>query len=104
MRPREASLLRSVERILKERGICYRKRHGSAYGVAGDPDVYFVVAGRHCEIELKRVGEEPTLLQRTRLAEWARAGALTGVVHTPDELRDFLEKICCFRPPEIYTF
>jgi hypothetical protein len=65
---RERSLLRSVERILKEKKIIYRKR--CPYGVAGDPDLYLVVDGRHEEIELKRVGENPTKLQVLRMVEW----------------------------------
>jgi hypothetical protein len=43
--PREASLLRSAERILKEKKICFRKRHGGPHGAARDPDIYFCWRG-----------------------------------------------------------
>jgi hypothetical protein len=91
--PREASLLRSCERILREKNIVFRKRHGTIYGVAGDPDLYLCWQGKHAEIELKRPGEKPTPLQQIRMREWARAGAIVGVVHTPDELRNFLDNL-----------
>lgn len=93
MPPLERSVLRAVERELKARGILFRKRHGTAFGVAGDPDIYMILNGRHCEIELKRPGEEATPLQRLRLAEWERAGAVVGVVHNINELRAFLERL-----------
>jgi hypothetical protein len=91
--PRESSLLRSVERILRAEGITYRKRWGGPYATAGDPDLYLVSNGRHAEIELKRPGQEPTPLQRLRMREWARAGALTATVHSPEELRMFLAQL-----------
>jgi hypothetical protein len=89
----ETTLLRACERELKNRHIAFRKRHGTAMGVTGDPDLYFCVNGRHCEVELKRPGNNPTPLQTERLAEWGRAGASTAVVHTPEELREFLAKL-----------
>jgi hypothetical protein len=91
--PRESSLLRSCERILREQGITYRKRWGGPYATAGDPDLYLCWRGRHAEIELKRPGEEPTRLQHLRLAEWARAGASTAVIHSTEELRIFIASL-----------
>ena len=35
-------------------GVVVRKRHGTAMGVAGDPDLYGSIHGRHFEIEVKR--------------------------------------------------
>jgi hypothetical protein len=96
--PTEKSLLRTCERVLKARGIVYRKRHGDIYAVKGDPDLYFLFPRPgerpiHVEIELKRPGEAPTRLQQVRLDEWARAGALTGVVWTIDDLRGLLKRL-----------
>ena len=88
----ESSLKRSVVKWMKEHYPCavVRKRHGSVYTIAGDPDLYFLIGGVHIECELKRPGEQPTPLQRHRLAEWARAGAHTVVVHSVPELAAFL--------------
>lgn len=84
---RESQLLRAVVQRLKARAaldpsLVWRKRHGSPMGIAGDPDLYGLWRGRHFEIELKRPGESPTILQRARLSQWAKAGALTFVVHS----------------------
>jgi len=89
----ERHLQRSVERILKATGICYRKRHGSGMGVAGDPDIYFLYKSIHVEIELKRPGEEPTPLQQLRLKEWGQAGAWVRVVHSTGDLRELLAQL-----------
>ena len=68
-----------------------RKRHGTVFGLAGDPDLYGCLPdGRHFEIEVKRPGESATLLQRKRLADWAAASAITGVAHSPEEALEIL--------------
>ncbi|MBI1955898.1 MAG: hypothetical protein HYS38_05845 [Acidobacteria bacterium] len=66
-------------------GCVVRKRHGTAWGVSGDPDLYGSINGHHFEIEVKRRGQEPTPLQHARLAEWRRGGALVGVAHSVEE-------------------
>lgn len=69
-----------------------RKRHGGVFGVAGDADLYGCLpTGRHFEIEVKQPGESATILQRKRLADWAAAGALTGVAHTVEEALEILK-------------
>jgi hypothetical protein len=73
--------------------LVFRKRHGSALGISGDPDVYGVWASTHFEIELKAPGQPPTPLQLARLQEWSRTGALTAVVHSLPELLRFLQTI-----------
>lgn len=81
-----------VSRIMKalkgRRGVVVRKRHGTAMGVAGDPDLYGSIGGRHFEIEVKRPGDpssQLTELQRQRLREWEQAGAITGVARSPED-------------------
>ena len=73
--------------------LVFRKRHGSGMGLSGDPDVYVLWKGRHFEIELKRSGEDPTPLQRLRLEEWGKAGALVGVVRSLEDLREILARV-----------
>lgn len=101
-RPLERSIQATVLGRLKQLrqedpSLCYRKRHGSAFAVAGDPDITGVWRGTPFEIELKQPGEDPTPLQRLRLQEWAAAGALTFVVHDPAELAAALQKIATSR-------
>lgn len=74
-----------VKRLNACPGVLVRKRHGSAFAVAGDPDITGCVRGRHLELEVKLPGEEPTVIQRKRLAEWTQAGAIAGVATSVDE-------------------
>lgn len=58
-----------------------RKLHGDRYAVAGDPDVYGCIAGRHVCLEVKAPGGGlPSPLQWARLTAWQRAGSLVAVV------------------------
>jgi hypothetical protein len=73
-------------------GSLARKRWGGGMGVAGDPDIDGCIRGRSLQLEFKRPGERPTLLQARRLEEWRRAGAIVGVVVSVDEVKDLLAK------------
>lgn len=87
MSARESAIVARIIRALRAiPGCVVRKRHGTSWGVAGDPDLYGSIQSQHFEIEVKRSGEEPTPLQEARLAEWQVSGALTGVVHDVDEV------------------
>ena len=68
-------------------GCVVRKRHGTAFGVAGDPDLYGTINGRHFELEVKQPGNQPTVLQARRLVEWRAAGATVAVVHSVQEAK-----------------
>jgi hypothetical protein len=62
-----------------------RKRWGSEMAAAGDPDLAGCYRGRHFELEVKTESGRLTRIQEVRLEEWRRAGAVVGVVHSPDE-------------------
>ena len=84
----EKQVVSRIMRVLQAQpGVIVRKRHGTAMGVAGDPDLYGSLNGRHFEIEVKRPDgpSKLTELQVQRLSEWERAGAITGVARSPDE-------------------
>ena len=98
MKPLERSLQHTVLRRLKalratDPALAFRKRHGSAFGVQGDPDIHGVWRGVAFEIELKQPGQDPTPLQQARLKEWSAAGATVGVVHSTAELDTFLDRL-----------
>jgi hypothetical protein len=87
-----------VARIMKvlrqQQGIVVRKRHGTAMGVAGDPDLYGSVRGRHFEIEVKRPddpGSAPTELQVQRMQEWRAAGARVGIARCVEDALAILD-------------
>ncbi len=80
--------------------VVVRKRHGTGMGVAGDPDLYGTINGRHFEIEVKRPNDpasQLTLLQTRRLLEWKLAGALTGIARS---VEDALVILGLVRPQE----
>lgn len=89
--PREAAV---VARLLKYLASLphseAEKNAASYYGNQGKPDIYACIAGRMIVLEAKRPGEDATPLQLMNLAKWDRAGALTGVVHSVDELKALL--------------
>ena len=75
-------------------GCLARKRWGGGMGVAGDPDIDACIRGRSVQIEVKRPGERPTLLQLKRIEEWRRAGAVVAVVNSVADVRRLLEENC----------
>jgi hypothetical protein len=87
--PREKTIVTQIMKALREiPAVVVRKRHGTAMGVAGDPDLYGCIGGRHFEIEVKRPDasqSKPTELQLQRLAEWESAGAIHGVARGVDD-------------------
>jgi hypothetical protein len=83
---RESALVSAIVETLRTTpGLVVRKRHGTAWGFAGDPDLTGCYLGRHFELEVKTPAGALTRLQESRLAEWARAGAITAVVRSVDE-------------------
>jgi hypothetical protein len=83
---RESALVAAIVEALRATpGLVIRKRHGTAWGFAGDPDLTGCYLGRHFELEVKTPAGALTRLQEARLAEWARAGAITSVVRSVDE-------------------
>jgi hypothetical protein len=79
---------RIVAALKKLPGVVVRKRHGTVMGMAGDPDLYGTINGRHFEIEVKRPSDpasQLTKLQTERLLEWKTGGAITGVARSTQE-------------------
>jgi len=83
---RESALVAAiVEKLRATPGLVVRKRHGTAWGIAGDPDLTGCCLGRHFELEVKTPAGALTRLQEARLAQWARVGAITAVVRSVSE-------------------
>ncbi len=63
------------------------KQHGSPWGAKGRPDLDGSLAGVALKIEVKRDPKQaPTPHQKVQLRRWRAAGAITGVIVTPDEM------------------
>ncbi|MCW5981973.1 MAG: hypothetical protein KIT09_28065 [Bryobacteraceae bacterium] len=89
----EAHIVQGILRHLRQLpGLIVRKRHGSVMGIAGDPDLYGSFNGRHFELEVKRpeLSSELTELQRARMEQWRRAGAVVGVARSAEEALSIL--------------
>ena len=69
------------------------KTHGSAFGVAGLPDILVIKEGRAACMEAKRPGESPTRIQEHRMRELAAAGCPVTVVTSAGDAIEFLEGI-----------
>ncbi|HZT28784.1 MAG TPA: hypothetical protein VE999_13660 [Gemmataceae bacterium] len=89
----ERAIVKAILAYLNSLPCCLaRKRWGGGMGVAGDPDIDACLRGRSVQLEVKRPGEKPTLLQLKRLEEWRQAGALVGVVVSVDDAKSLLAK------------
>jgi hypothetical protein len=76
---RERSILERVRRMMTvQRAKCI-KTSGE-----GEPDLVCCLEGRTMVIETKQPGEVPTPLQRQKLKEWERAGAIAVWTDTTD--------------------
>lgn len=84
-----------MDRILRYlnsvEGCKARKRHGSPYAQAGEPDIEACYRGRSMQIEVKQPGKGPTTIQKKRLREWQDAGATVAVVTSVDEVKALLD-------------
>jgi hypothetical protein len=84
--PRESSIVAAIMRAFKSvPELVVRKRWGSEMAAAGDPDLTGCYRSRHFELEVKTPTGRLTRIQAIRLEEWRAAGAVVGVVHSPDE-------------------
>jgi len=84
---------RILARMNKVPKLVIRKKHGTVMGLAGDPDLYGAYRGKAFAFEVKRPNDPssvPTKLQTVRLDEWAAAGAIVGVVRSPEDVLRFL--------------
>ena len=96
---KESAIVKAILKHLNSLPGCLaRKRWGGGMGVAGEPDIDACICGRSLQLEVKRPGEKPTLLQLKRLDEWREAGALVGVVTSVAEVKELLAGACV--PPK----
>lgn len=91
--PLERVIVAKVMATARSLGWWACKMHGSAFSVAGLPDVLCIKDGRAVWMEAKRPGEEPTRIQSHRMRELASFGCPTAVVTSAAEARVFLEAV-----------
>lgn len=66
---------------------------GSVYMPRGIPDIIGCFKGRFVALEVKRPDEQPTTIQEKTLELLQAAGAVTGVVHNVDEVKEIIGKV-----------
>ena len=88
----------SIKRLNELSGSLIRCRSADSVGhVAGDPDAYGSIRGRHVEIEFKQGRGVPTKIQWYRLRLWARTGASCAVVYTIEQALAFQQEVLASR-------
>jgi Holliday junction resolvase len=92
-RPTEKSIVAKGMAVARGLGFYAVKLHGSAYSLAGIPDVLCLRDGKAYFIEFKRPGEEPTKIQQHRIRELIAHGCPTTVCRSPGDVREFLEAV-----------
>lgn len=90
---RELSLQKKIVALIKQRGGMARILTQSPYTVVGDPDVYGCYRGYMLQFEVKEDNEQPTAIQRVRLAEWKRAEAVACAVRSLAQVKSILDNL-----------
>lgn len=89
----EATIVKRGMDVARSLGWWVMKNHGSAYSLAGLPDVLCIKDGRAAWIEFKREGEEPTRVQWHRIRELISAGCPCAVARSAGDVKAFLEAL-----------
>jgi hypothetical protein len=85
---KEETIVAHIKRYLKSLPKChFEKRWGGGFARSGLPDISGCINGRCFQLEVKRPGGVVSDLQRLELARWNRAGAVTAVVYSSDDVR-----------------
>ena len=88
---KESAIVKAILAYLNTLPQCLaRKRWGGGMGVAGEPDIDACLRGRSIQLEVKRPGQRPTLLQLKRMEDWRQAGAIVGIVTSVAEVKALL--------------
>ncbi|OPY59152.1 MAG: hypothetical protein A4E55_00369 [Pelotomaculum sp. PtaU1.Bin035] len=93
--PLESSIVKAILKYLNSLPECYAvKTYGDAKR-AGTPDIDGCLKGRSLKLEVKRpepYGTPLTKLQAETLERWRKAGAITGVVRSVQDVKELLQK------------
>lgn len=91
--PLESTIVKKVMAQAKALGWLPLKQHGSAFSLAGIPDVLAIRDGRAAWLEVKRPGQHPTEIQIVRHRQLRDCGCPVAVVRSAAEAKEFLEAI-----------
>ena len=78
---------RTVDAIVEKYGrrVWVRVKHGTAYAVVGDPDIYGLLDGWFFAFEVKNEEGKATKIQLLRIREIRAAGGLADLIDNPQD-------------------
>lgn len=79
-----ARILKALNRLPRTKAI---KLHGSRYQEAGTPDLVCISNGIPFLLEVKTDDEQPTKIQRHRMDQWRRVGAIVAVIRSVSDAK-----------------
>lgn len=83
----ESKIVKDILAYLRKLEGCFAwKEHGGMYGTAGIPDIICCYKGRFIGIEVKCPGEKLKKLQEITLRDISRAGGITIVAYSLDDV------------------
>ena len=89
--PLEKTIQANIIRYLRGQGAVVDNNVGTAFGQAGRLDLTVCWEGRYITIEVKRPGEQPTLLQRREIERVKAAGGVAIVAYSVGDVAALLE-------------
>lgn len=92
---KEADLSKKVLQWMNKQPGCFAwKLHVDQYNQVGLPDIHACYLGHYVAIELKRSAEhKPTPMQLHRMGELNKAGAITAIVYTLEQVQELISRI-----------
>jgi hypothetical protein len=92
--PLESTIQNNVLRYLNSLPNCVAENVSGNSHQSGRPDINGCINGRSLRIELKSPdhGNKATKKQLLNLKKWGKAGAITGVCYSVDEVKELLRK------------
>ena len=90
--PLEKSVVKSILKYLNGLDQCRARKVSGDSGSSGEPDIDCVIQGQSVKLEVKRPGNNRVTTQQIKtLEKWQIAGAVTGVVHSVQEVQELLK-------------
>ena len=90
----EKDLVNDIRKYLQTKeNLFFWKEHGGQFGTAGIPDIIVCYKGKFIAFECKKPGGKPTLLQSIAINKIKRAGGISQVVYSLDEVKAIIEEI-----------
>lgn len=90
---KESGIQSSILQWLEKQGHAPVKIHAGIYTRKGTHDVICCVQGRFVALEVKKPGEQPTLIQQKAAARVLKSGGVSERVTSLAEVQELVQKI-----------